>query len=256
MQKDLKAIYDREGYVVVREAIDSALVEEAQRHVYWLLEKNPGVRPEQLHAHLAWDDPFWVRLISDDRLLDIAQQFVGPDIALFATHYICKPPRTGQAVLWHQDGSYWPIEPMDVITMWLAVSDSTPANGCMRVIPRTHHLILEQHEERKDVDNVLGSAMREEHVDEAKAIDVILKAGDLSIHHPNIIHGSEANTSELWRMGLTIRYIPTSTRLLKPEMAAPFLLRGNAVPGVNAYRPRPVYRPGDHMPFAGCEQWR
>lgn len=57
-------------------------------------------------------------------------------------------------------------------------------------------------------------------------------------------------------MGLTIRYIPTSTRLLKPEMAAPFLLRGNAVPGVNAYRPRPVYRPGDHMPFAGCEQWR
>lgn len=256
MQKDLKEIYDREGYVVVREAIDSALVEEAQRHVHWLLEKNPGVRPEHLHAHLAWNDPFWIRLVSDDRLLDIAQQFIGPDIALFATHYICKPPRTGQAVLWHQDGSYWPIEPMNVITMWLAVSDSLPANGCMRVIPRTHHLVLEQHEERKDVDNVLGSAMRDEFVDEAKAIDVILKAGDVSIHHPNIIHGSEANTSDLWRMGLTIRYIPTSTRLLKPEMAAPFLLRGTAVPGVNDYRPRPRYQEGVHMSFAGSERWK
>ncbi|MBK7257213.1 MAG: phytanoyl-CoA dioxygenase family protein [Ignavibacteriae bacterium] len=256
MQKDLKEIYDREGYVVVREAIDSALVEEAQRHVHWLLEKNPGVRPEQLHAHLAWNDPFWVRLISDNRLLDIAQQFVGPDIALFATHYICKPPRTGQAVLWHQDGSYWPIEPMNVITMWLAVSDSMPANGCMRVIPRTHHLVLEQHEERKDVDNVLGSAMKEQYVDESKAIDVILKAGDLSIHHPNTIHGSEANTSDLWRMGLTIRYIPTTTRLLKPEMAAPFLLRGNAVPGINDYRPRPRYQDGVHMAFAGCDRWK
>jgi len=126
----------------------------------------------------------------------------------------------------------------------------------MRVIPRTHHLVLEQPEERKDVENVLGSAMRDEHVNEAKAVDVILKAGDLSLHHPNIIHGSKANTSELWRMGLTIRYIPTSTRLLKPEMAAPFLLRGKAVPGVNAYHPKPKYQDSVHMPFAGCEQWR
>lgn len=256
MEKNLKEVYDREGYVIVRRAIDEGLVAEAQRHVHWLLERNPGVRPEQLHAHLAWDDPFWVRLVSDDRLLDIAQQFIGPDIALFATHYICKPPRTGQAVLWHQDGSYWPIDPMEVITIWLAVSDSIPANGCMRVIPRTHHLTLENVEERKDVDNVLGSSMSQEHIDESKAVDVVLKAGDVSIHHPNLIHGSEANTSDLWRMGLTIRYIPTSTRLLKPEMAAPFLLRGAAVPGINAYRERPRFRDGDHMPFAGCERWR
>ena len=255
MQKDLKEIYDREGYVIVRKAIDAVLVEEAQRHVHWLLEKNPGVRPEQLHAHLAWNDPFWIRLISDERLLDIAQQFVGPDIALFATHYICKPPRTGQAVLWHQDGSYWPIEPMNVITIWLAVTDSTPENGCMRVIPRTHNLELEQVQERKDVESVLGSEIRADKVDESKAVDIILNAGDVSIHHPNLIHGSEANLSDLWRMGLTIRYIPTTTRLLKPEMAAPFLLRGNPVPGINEYRPRPRYQEGVHMPFAGSDRW-
>lgn len=255
MQKDLRATYDRDGYVVVRNVIDEGLVAEAQRHVHWLLERNPGVRPEQLHAHLALDDPFWIRLVSDDRLLDVAEQFVGPDIALFATHYICKPPRTGQAVLWHQDGSYWPLDPMEVVTLWLAVSDSTPENGCMRVIPQTHNLSLEHVQTRTDVDNVLGSSMSPDHVDEQRAVDVVLHAGDVSIHHPNLIHGSEANRSDAWRMGLTIRYIPTTTRLLKPEVAAPFLLRGKAVPGINAYRPRPRYRQDVHMPFAGCGQW-
>jgi phytanoyl-CoA hydroxylase len=258
-RRDLSGIrshYERDGYVIVREAIDPGLARVAQGHVRWLIEQNPGVRPEQFHAHLAQSDPFWVRLISDERLVDIAEQFVGPDVALFATHYICKPPKDGQPVLWHQDGSYWPLEPMDVVTLWLAVSDSTPENGCMRVIPGTHRMKLEQVQERKDVASVLGSSMDPGLVDESKAVDVVLKAGDVSIHHPNTIHGSEANTSYVWRMGLTIRYIPTTTRITKPGIGSPFLLRGKTVEGVNEYLPRPKYVEGKHMPFKGCEAWK
>lgn len=251
----LREEYDRDGYVIVKHAIDQDLVREAQSHVEWLIARNPGVRPEQFHAHLAKEDPFWIRLISDDRLLDVAEQFVGPDIALFATHYICKPPRTGQAVLWHQDGSYWPLDPMEVVTLWLAVTDAMPENGCMRVIPGTHQLKLDDVEERQDVENVLGSAIRQELVDESRAVDVVLEAGDVEVHHPNIVHGSEANRSERWRMGLTIRYIPASTRILQEEKGSPFLFRGKAVPGVNAYLPRPRYVEGKHMPFHGCEKW-
>lgn len=255
---DLSSIrpqYERDGYVIVRGVIDRGLAGEAQAHVRWLLAKHPDVRPEQLHAELARNDPFWIRLVSDDRLVDIAEQFVGPDVALFATHYICKPPRDGQAVLWHQDGIYWPLDPMEVVTLWLAVGDSTPENGCMRVIPGTHRTSLTAVEERKDVENVLGSGLKEGTVDETKAKDVVLRAGDVSIHHPNLIHGSEANRSDTWRMGLTIRYIPTSTRITKPDAGSPFLLRGNAVPGVNTYLPRPKYIRGEHMPFRGCESW-
>ena len=252
--ESLPAAYQRDGYVIVRNAIDTGLVAEAQAHVHWLIRQNPDVRPEQLHAHLAVDDPFWIRLVSDERLLDIAQQFIGPDIALFATHYICKPPHTGQPVLWHQEGSYWPLDPMEVITLWLAVSDSTPENGCMRVIPQTHHVELDTMQQRPEVESVLGSAIRPELVDESKAVDVVLRAGDVSLHHPNLIHGSEANRSALWRMGLTIRYIPTSTRILKPEVAAPFLLRGRAVPGINTYLPRPQFVEGRHMPFRGADR--
>ncbi len=247
--------FARDGYVVLRDVLDPDLVAEADAHVDWLLERHPDLRGEQLGHELAIGDPFWLRLVSDDRLLDIAEQFIGPDIALFATHYICKPPHTGQPVLWHQDGAFWPLEPMEVVTLWLAITDSSPDNGCLRVIPGTHTGELGALREATSVDNVLGAELDAD-VDEADAVDLVLRPGDVSVHHPSIVHGSGANTSDRWRRGLTIRYIPTSTRITEPEAACPYLLRGEAVPGVNDYLAPPRFRDGQHLPFAGYEDWR
>ncbi len=84
-----------------------------------------------------------------------------------------------------------------------------------------------------------------------KAID----AGDVSIHNPNIIHGSNANTSDQWRVGLTLRYIPTTTWVNR-ESHKNILVRGKADPDVaNVYAARPRYVPGETMPFGGCEVW-
>ena len=253
---DVLQRFKREGYTIFRNVLDAGLVQEAGRHLDWLQEKNPELRPEQFHHPLVADDPFWVRLVSDERLLDIAEIFVGPDIALFASHYICKPPSDGHPVLWHQDGSYWPLEPMEVVTLWLAVDDSTPENGCMRVIPGTHSLELHEMQRRTDIPNVLSSGIDPELVDESRAVDFVLKAGDVSVHHPNIIHGSNANASSKRRGGLTIRYIPTSTRIVSQPVSCAFLLRGDAVPGVNSYLTRPKYVEGVHMRFQGCEAWQ
>jgi ectoine hydroxylase-related dioxygenase (phytanoyl-CoA dioxygenase family) len=250
--------YERDGFVVFRAVLDAALVQEASRHVEWLMSRHPELRPERLHHTLMTHDPFWVRLISDDRLLDIAELFVGPNIALFASHYLCKPPGEGMPVLWHQDGSYWPLEPMEVVTLWLAVDDSLPENGCMRVIPGSHRLELQALQRSGDTPNVLGSHMDPALVDEAQAVDLVLRAGDVSVHHPNIIHGSNANSSTKRRCGLTIRYIPTSTRIKTRESErwpSAFLLRGQAAPGVNEYNPRPRYVKGEHMAFRGCGAW-
>jgi phytanoyl-CoA hydroxylase len=255
---DARSEYERNGYVIVRDVLDAELIGEARKHVDWLLEQHPGTRPELLDTELVKDDPFWVRLVSDDRLLDIAEQFIGPDIALFASHYVAKPPYDGQPVLWHQDGSYWPLEPMEVVSLWLAVDESTPENGCLRVVPGTQNTDLQQVQERTDVANVLGSAMDDQFVDDQQAVDLVLHAGDVSIHHPHVIHGSNANTSPNWRRGLTIRYIPTSTRIVKRgdvERLTPMLMRGRAVPGVNEYAPWPKYRAGQHLYFRGSEAW-
>ena len=224
----LKQQFDRDGYAIYENVIDADLVREASDHVDWLLQKNPDLRPEQLHNNLMTDDPFWVRLVGDERLLDIAQQYVGPDIALFASHYISKPPGDGQPVLWHQDGSYWPLDPMEVVTLWLAVDDSLPENGCLDP----------------------------ELVEEDRAVDIVVPAGGVSVHHPNIVHGSNANTSDRRRCGLTIRYIPTTTRIVSDgPWPSAFLLRGEAVEGVNEYLPKPRYREDAHMAFRGCKGW-
>ena len=259
-QKQLKqanAQYNREGYAIFRNVLDAELIQEASNHIDWLLEKNPGLRPEQLHHTLVQHDPFWVRLISDDHLLDLAELFIGPNIALFASHYISKRPYDGQAVLWHQDGSYWPLEPMEVVTLWLAIDNSLPENGCMRVIPGTQTIELQEMQKRTDVNNVLNSEIDPSLVDESQAVDLVLKAGDVSVHHPHIIHGSNANNSPMRRAGLTIRYIPTSTRITTVDpWPSAFLLRGSAVHGVNVYQPGPKYVEGTHMRFRGCEAWQ
>jgi hypothetical protein len=84
---------------------------------------------------------------------------------------------------------------------------------------------------------------------------MVLAPGDVEVHHPGMVHGSNANTSPNRRAGLTIRYIPTSTRITAPEQPFPsaFLLRGKG--GVNVYQPIPAYKEGLDMPFAGSESW-
>jgi phytanoyl-CoA hydroxylase len=243
-----------DGYVIFRDVIDRELVREASDHVAWLQQRHPELRGEELSHELVARDPFWVRLVADDRLLDIAALFVGPDIALFASHYIAKPPFAGRPVLWHQDGAFWPLEPMEVVTLWLAVDESTPENGCLRVIPGSHAGELHDLRRRADVDNVLGSEAATD-IDESAAVDLIMAPGDVEVHHPSIVHGSNANASPRRRCGLTVRYIPTSTRIVTDEPPYPsaILLRGE--PGVNSYQPRPVFVPGQDFSFAGSEQW-
>lgn len=250
----LKEQFDREGYCIARNVLDAEFVAEMAAHAQWLRDTYPDRNLRQLYDRVS-DDPFYVRAVSDDRLLDIVEQFIGPNIALFATGYFVKPPRVGLPVLWHQDGSYWPLEPMEVLTLWVAITDSTPENGCMRVIPGTHTLQLQQMREQKNQANLLESEIDASFVDESKAVDLVLRAGDVSSHHENIIHGSNANTSDLWRKTLLIRYIPTTTRVVNDGMPQTFLLRGEAVPGVNEYLPWPEYKDGVHFPFRGCESW-
>lgn len=248
---DARHQYAHEGYMIFRDVLDRELIAAAYEHVDWLLDRHPELGPEQLGHRLAREDPFWLRLVSDDRLLDIAEQFIGPDIALFATHYLCKPPRTGRPVRWHQDGAFWPLEPMNPITLWLAITASDTENGCLRVIPRTQTMELKGMKETDATDSVLGREI-DAQIDDTAAVELELDPGDVSVHHPNILHSSNANRSDRWRRALTIRYIPTSTRITRLDEASPFLLRGRAVHGVNDYLPVPRFRDGIHMSFAGC----
>ena len=95
---------------------------------------------------------------------------------------------------------------MEVVTLWLAVDDSDVENGCMRVLPATHTMQLHDMVQAEG-ESVLGSQIPPELIEDFEAVDLVLKAGDVSVHNPRIVHGSNANHSDRRRGGLTIRYM-------------------------------------------------
>ncbi|MEV6050421.1 phytanoyl-CoA dioxygenase family protein [Streptomyces sp. NPDC052107] len=254
------AEYEERGFAIIRNVIPEDLLEEARSHVEWLTARYPELRPEHFHHPLIRNDAFWVRLVSDSRLVDIGEHFLGPDLACFTAHYICKPPYDGQPVLWHQDGAYWKLAPMRALTVWLAIDESTTENGCLRMIPGSHKLPLYPPNLRTDEPNMLFSEadtnLVSRWVAEQGVVDIELNPGDVSIHHPHLLHCSEANTSPKRRCGLDIGYISASTRIESQGLYLdPVLVRGKPVDGVNTYRKLPRYTPDETIPFAGHETW-
>jgi phytanoyl-CoA hydroxylase len=251
--------YAEQGFSIIRNVLPPDVMDEVRAHVDWLTRKYPDLRPEHFHHPLIRNDAFWARLVSDSRLVDIAEFFLGPNLACFTAHYICKPPRTGQPVLWHQDGAYWSLSPMEALTVWLAVDESTTENGCLRMIPGSHQLPLHKPSVRTDEPNMLFSvtneALVQEWAEERGIVDIELQPGDVSIHHPNLLHCSEPNTSANRRCGLDIGYISTTTRIHSDGIYLdPLLVRGEAT-GRNSYRPFPAYQEGETIPFAGQDEW-
>jgi ectoine hydroxylase-related dioxygenase (phytanoyl-CoA dioxygenase family) len=121
-------------------------------------------------------------------------------------------PRDGKAVSWHQDASYWPLTPSQAVTVWLAIDDADRGNACMRYIPGTHvlgHLTWKLSE--TDEANVLNQTVPD--VGRyGEPVYVELRAGEASLHSDLLLHGSEANTSDRRRCGLTLRYTPSDVR--------------------------------------------
>ncbi|MDR3517146.1 MAG: phytanoyl-CoA dioxygenase family protein [Azospirillaceae bacterium] len=253
--QDIIERYNCDGFAILRGVLDADLIDEACRHVAWLCEQYPDLRPEHLHHPLMRDDAFWVRLVTDARLLNIARAVLGPDLACFTAHYICKPAHDGHAVLWHQDGAYWNLEPMNALTLWVAIDRSGPDNGCLRMLPGTHRQPLLPILPRNDVPNMLASSMDVGAFDLANAVEIHLEPGDVSIHHSHIVHGSEANTSAYRRCGLDIGYIPTSTMISNEALYLdPILACGRPGPS-QRYRPWPGFDEGKTIAFRGHETW-
>jgi ectoine hydroxylase-related dioxygenase (phytanoyl-CoA dioxygenase family) len=153
----------------------------------------------------------------------MVEALIGRDVILWGCQIFCKPGGDGLEVPWHQDGHYWPIRPLATCTVWLALDRSDVENGCLRVIPASHRgRRLHDHlrEEREDLvlnQRVVGGAF-----DEARAVDVELEPGEMSMHDVYMIHGSNPNRSPRRRAGVAIRYMPATSlfdRTLMPPSA-------------------------------------
>jgi phytanoyl-CoA hydroxylase len=209
-------------------------LDSINRHLDSLCEKQPNRERPNLFAAPIKDDSFWASLVADKRLLDIAELFIGSDIALFGANYVVKWAGDAKPVLWHQDAPNWKLEPLEAVTLWIAIDDSNTSNGCLRIIPGSHKAALYELQPANQTPNIFGWQTDPKLVQEEKAIDIVLKAGDVSVHHPKLIHGSGANNSNQRRAGMSIRYIPSNARIVNntPWFNA-LLLRGKSYPNTN-----------------------
>jgi len=240
--------YNSQGYLIVDEPVfGEAKFAALASHFEQLLEQwqaDPRMRsPEHMDVpHFL--HPSLFEWLFDDAVLDLVEPILGPDIALFSSHFLCKPAGTGKRVPWHEDSGYWRgrLDPMEVVTVWLAVDPSTPTNGCMRVIPGTHNSGAAGFSDYEPVADakkeVFETEIKKGTYDEAQAVDCVLEAGQASLHDGRIIHGSNANTSDMRRCGYTMRYISAATRSVnRPDSHDGFqiyLARGKDRAG-NAY---------------------
>ncbi len=166
-------------------------------------------------------------LIRHELILDAVEDIIGPDILCWGTSFFIKEPHNPAFVSWHQDSTYWGLEPADIVTAWIALSDSTTENGAMRVIPGSHTMAQVPHRDTFRPDNLLSRG-QEVMVDvsEADAATLTLEAGEMSLHHVRLIHGSEPNPSGQRRIGFAIRYLPTYVRQVAGTHDWATLVRG------------------------------
>ena len=209
--------YYEQGYLILKEPILSPEKFTSLRaHTETILDNLvDGERPEDIDTP-HFGDPKLFEWLFDDAILDLVEPIVGPDIALFSSHFIAKPPGTGRRVPWHEDSHYWKpmFEKVDVVTLWLAIDRASEQNGAMKVIPGSHRKSgVSEYESVDATDNVFDTEIKKHGIDASKVVTIALEPNQASLHDAFMVHGSNPNTSATRRCGYTMRYMSTRARL-------------------------------------------
>ena len=186
------------------------------------LQAAEAMYPQELNAenrnnpHLAFT--FLDALVHHPLILAAVEDLTGDSFALWGSVLFIKEPQSKHYVSWHQDATYMGLEPHNFVTPWLALTPSNREMGCMSMIPASHRDAIQPHQETFHEDNILTRGQQIRDVDEALAVDLILKPGQMSLHHARTIHGSRANRSAQRLVGFAMQaYVAAGGRQLLGE---------------------------------------
>jgi chlorinating enzyme len=162
-----------------------------------------------LHLSFAFLDA----LAHNKIIVDAIEDLIGPDISLWASVMFIKEPSSKQYVSWHQDATYMGLDSLDFPTPWIALSPSNIETGCMTMIAGSHKTKIQNHKDTFAENNILTRGQVIQDVDESMAVDLILRPGEMSIHHGAVIHGSQPNKSNQRRIGFSLQsYMPNNVK--------------------------------------------
>jgi non-heme Fe2+,alpha-ketoglutarate-dependent halogenase len=232
--------YRREGYLSPIRAISTERALELRgRLEEFETSQGSALKGAMRHkSHLLFS---WLNdLIREDGIVDAIEDLYGGNVLCWTTNFFIKERADAAFVSWHQDSTYWGLSVPDVVTAWVALSESTKANGAMQVIPRTHLSDQLPHIDTMAKNNLLTRGQEVAvTVNPQDAITLEMQPGEMSLHHVRLIHGSPANHSSERRIGFAIRYIPTYVRQLQGADSAT-LVRGKDQFGTFRLEPRPT----------------
>ena len=237
--------YERDGYICPVDAFSAdrargwrERLEDFERAEGRKMSRGHNFKP---HLLFPWAD----EIVHAPEVLDAVEDLIGPDIRLFHLTAWPKDAGSGTHVSWHQDATYFALEPACQVTAWVALTDAPVEAGCMEVVPGSHRLGQLPHAEMQDPENLLsrGQTLASD-VDRTKTAFMPVKAGQFSLHHTHLVHNSRPNRWHDRRIGLGISYIPASAHCTSSTRVTAMLVRGEDKYGHFDDERRPIHEAG------------
>ena len=204
--------YNDEGYIAPINILSTEEAIEARKEIELIEKKIPNEINKKGRYNVHLISPKLDAIVHNSKILDIVERIIGKNILVCGTTLFIKNPKQEGFVSYHQDAKYIGLEPHNWVTAWVAITDSYEENGCMRMWPKSH-LEIRDHNEKFNEGNLLTRGQTVEGVPISEIKSVELRAGQMSLHHPRIVHGSGINNSNDRRIGFVIQsYIGTNVK--------------------------------------------
>ena len=211
--------YDEEGYVAPIDALSMEESKEIRNEIEVIEKKWPNELEGLGRNYVHLISPVFDKVCNNKKILDAVESLIGKNILICGTTLFIKNPNEKGFVSFHQDAKYIGLEPHNWVTAWVAITDANEENGCMRMWSGSHKNDLQYHNQKFDENNLLTRGQTVENVPLNETKPVILKAGQISLHHPKIVHGSGLNKSNDRRIGFVIQsYIGTNVKQVLGKM--------------------------------------
>ena len=205
--------YEDKGFVSPIDIFSKDKAKEIRNEIELIENERPGEleKSGRYNAHLI--SPLLDEVAHNSEILDAVESLIGKDILVCGTTLFIKNPNEKGFVSYHQDAKYIGLEPHNWVTAWVAITESNEHNGCMRMWPGSHKNNLKDHDQNFNERNLLTRGQTINNVPKEKTTPLILKAGQMSLHHPTVVHGSDLNHSNDRRIGFVIQsYIGTNVK--------------------------------------------
>ncbi|MBT7623320.1 MAG: phytanoyl-CoA dioxygenase family protein [Flavobacteriaceae bacterium] len=204
--------YNDQGYISPIDALTEEEVTAVREEIEFIEKQMPNEIDKSGRYNVHLISPKLDKIVHHSKILDAVESVIGKNILVCSTTLFIKNVNQEGFVSYHQDAKYIGLKPHNWVSAWVAITDSYEENGCMRMWPGSH-LKIKDHEEKFDKGNLLTRGQTVENVPKNKIKPVELKAGQASLHHPRIVHGSGVNRSNDRRIGFVIQsYIGTNVK--------------------------------------------